>query len=159
MMTIQSQDVSSTHTKTYDESHLNTPTSAGQPKIIYADFPQAPAQPAPARHTSVKDLVAKFERNPASREAIQEGRQWVADKFYDEEGLTVRSLRLMKGWSQTRLSVEAETSQSHISRIERGSEDVRVQTLRKLASALDVDMNTLNEALLRQEKVLEGSMP
>jgi len=84
---------------------------------------------------------------------LEEGRRWVARTFYGEEGDTVRTLRLRKGWSQTRLAEALGTSQSHVARIERGTENLTIETCRKLGMVLDVDMNTL-DAMLRRQEVL-----
>lgn len=75
---------------------------------------------------------------------------------YGEDGDTVRTLRLRKGWSQARLAAELGTSQSHIARIERGTENLTIETCRKLSRALRIDLNTLDRALKRQETIAQG---
>lgn len=67
-----------------------------------------------AKYTSIGDLVGKWERGDDKRAALEEGRQWVASTLYGEDGDTVRTLRLRKGWSQAHLGTELRTSQSHI---------------------------------------------
>jgi transcriptional regulator with XRE-family HTH domain len=64
-------------------------------------------------------------------------------------------LRLRKGWSQARLAAEIGTSQPHVARIERGTENLAIGTCRKLCAALDIDLNTLDRALRRQEKIAQ----
>jgi transcriptional regulator with XRE-family HTH domain len=65
-------------------------------------------------------------------------------------------LRLRKGWSRTRLAEALRTSQSHVARIERGTENLTIETCRKLAKALDIDLNALDLALRRQEAIAEA---
>jgi len=120
--------------------------------FVFENFtPRQP--PAPAKHTTIGQLVADWEKDDQGRAALESGRRWVADAFYDQEGETVRALRLRRGWSQTRLAEALGTSQSHIARIERGRENLTIATCRKLASVLEIDLNTLNQALERQEAI------
>lgn len=51
-------------------------------------------------------------------------------------------LRLHKGWSISQLGRQAGVSPSHISSVERG-DDIRPDTLKKLATALGVDIGRL----------------
>jgi len=111
---------------------------------------------APAKHTSISELAAEWEQDAETCAALEEGRQWVADTFYGEDGDTVRTLRLRKGWSQTRLGEELATSQSHVARIERGTENLTIETCRKLSRALGIDLNTLDQALKRQEAIAQA---
>ena len=109
---------------------------------------------APKNHVSVDDLVKQWESDDKGRQALEEGRAWVADAFYKEDGVTVRSMRLRKGWTQARLAESLDTSQSHVARIERGSENLTIDTCRRLCVSLGVDMNTLDAALRRQGALL-----
>ena len=68
----------------------------------------------------------------------------------------MRTLRLRKGWSQSRLAKALETSQSHVARIERGTENLTIETCRKISKALEIDMNTLDQALKRQEAIAQA---
>lgn len=120
--------------------------------FAFQDYSLLPP-PIPARHTTIRDLVGQWEQDPNKRSMLEEGRRWVARTFYGEEGDTVRTLRLRKGWSQTRLAEALGTSQSHVARIERGTENLTIETCRKLGMVLDVDMNTL-DAMLRRQEVL-----
>lgn len=85
-------------------------------------------------------------------------RQWpkpangLRPKFHGTDGDTVRTLRLRKGWSQTQLAETIGTSQSHVARIERGDQNLAIQTCRRLADVLAVDMNALAQALRQQEE-------
>ncbi|WP_443026634.1 helix-turn-helix domain-containing protein [Sphingomonas sp. IC-11] len=55
-------------------------------------------------------------------------------------------LRLQRGMSQGELARIMSTSQAAISRLESGEQEPRLLTLRKLADALDVDLNVLGRA-------------
>jgi transcriptional regulator with XRE-family HTH domain len=58
-------------------------------------------------------------------------------------GRQVKRLREVKGWSQTRLAVEADMSVSGISMIENGHRNLSTATLAKLAEALGVEVRDL----------------
>lgn len=58
-------------------------------------------------------------------------------------GRQVKKLREEKGWSQTRLAVEADMSVSGISMIENGHRNLSTVTLGKLAEALGVEVRDL----------------
>ncbi len=117
----------------------------------------APQPEVPAKHTSIGNLVRQWEQDERKRHALEEGRRWVADTFYGEDGDTVRTLRLCKGWTQTRLAEALGTSQPHVARIERGTENLTIETCRKLARALEIDLNTLDQALKRQEAIAQAN--
>lgn len=128
-------------------------TSRTQCQVFVFEGYTAPQPQVPAEHTAIRQLVGEWERDDQRRAALEEGRRWVADTFYGEDSDTVRTLRLRKGWSQTRLAAELGTSQSHIARIERGTENLTIGTCRKLSKALGVDLNRLDRALRRQEAI------
>ena len=156
--TTQSASVSSMPTKHFERVYgvNNVATSVDRCRIYTFEEFTSPPPAAPTRHSTVSDLVAEWEQDAQGHATLQEGRQWVADAFYTEDGDTVRTLRLRKGWSQTRLADMVATSQSHIARIERGTENVSIQTCRKLARALEIDLNTLDQALKRQEAITQA---
>lgn len=110
-----------------------------------------PAAQAPRAHTSIGDLVAQWNADPARRSAMQDARRWVAETFHQEDGDTLRTLRLKKGLSQQQLAAVIGTSQSHIARIEGGADSLNIDTCRRLTKALGIDLNTLDQALLRQQ--------
>lgn len=103
---------------------------------------------------SIDSLIDKLEA--ADPAGMQEARQWAADALYPDESFTVRSQRLRLGLSQKQLGNRIGTSQSHIARIERGTEDIQLSTFRKLAEALDLNMNQMFEALENQRKAGQG---
>lgn len=156
--TTPSAGASSTPTKRF-EKVIGQPgaavetTSRTRCRVFAFEAYTATQPQAPANHSSIGQLVGKWEKDGEHRAALEEGRRWVADAFYGEGGDTVRSLRLHKGWSQTSLAEELGTSQSHVARIERGTENLTIETCRKLSSALEIDLNTLDQALKRQEAI------
>lgn len=156
--TIPSASASSAPTKSFEKVFGETGTATSRTRCrVFAFEAYAASQPqAPAKHTSISQLAAEWEQDAKGRAALEEGRQWVADTFYGEDGDTVRALRLRKGWSQTRLAEELATSQSHIARIERGTENLTIETCRKLSKALGIDLNTLDQALKRQEAIAQA---
>ena len=153
-----SASVSSTPTKTFDRvisqpGTITEPTSSTCCQVFSFDLYTTPQSTAPAEHTAIGDLVSQWEKDDKRRAALSDARRWVADAFHGEDGDTVRTLRLRKGWSQSRLAEALSTSQSHIARIERGTENLAIETCRRLCNALEVDLNTLDQALKRQEAI------
>ncbi|MDZ7750147.1 MAG: helix-turn-helix transcriptional regulator [Gammaproteobacteria bacterium] len=115
---------------------------------------EAPAERinTPEKYTEIDDLVKRWSSDPEKAKGLKEARQWIAVTFHEGEGVTVRTLRLRKGLSQVELAREICTSQSHIARIERGNDNLTIDTCRRLAGALGVDLNIIDLALRRQEK-------
>ena len=127
---------------------LPEPVTRSTPKVIRFPEPERPV--VPEGYTSLDALAEKFARSQEGRSALHHGRKWVADQFNSEDGVTIKTLRLKKGWSQADLARYLGTSQSHISRLEKGGEDLRFSTLKKLCSALDQDMTMISGAIDRQ---------
>jgi ribosome-binding protein aMBF1 (putative translation factor) len=115
--------------------------------VIHADLSRhGDAQPLPEGFVDIDDLVTEHERNPARRAALEEGRRAVARNYYgDRSGLAV--LRLQKGWSQRKLADVTGMKQPHIARLERGQNDPSLGTMRRLASALGVELAAIVRAL------------
>lgn len=159
--TTQSVSVSSGPTKSFervvgDPGVVTETTSRIRCQVFTFESYAQPHPPAPPNYKPIGQLVGEWEKNADRRAAIAEARQWVADTFHGEEGDTVRTLRLRKGWSQTRLAEMLGTSQSHVARIERGTENLTIETCRKLSRALGIDMNTLDQALKQQEAIMQA---
>jgi DNA-binding XRE family transcriptional regulator len=128
----------------------STPAATTAPPCAQIlEFPgTAPAEaPIPPGFTTIDQLIAEFERDPASKEELQRGRQWLAKSVLGEQPQSLRVLRLRKGMSQAQLAEAIGTQQPHIARIERGQADVRLETCRRIAQVLGVDLNTLDQAL------------
>lgn len=105
----------------------------------------------PAKHRRMSSITKSWEKDETRRKAMEEARQWIGETFHGDDGDTVRTLRLRKGWSQTQLAEAIGTSQSHVARIERGDQNLAIQTCRRLSDVLGIDMNTLDRALRQQE--------
>lgn len=58
-------------------------------------------------------------------------------------GLNLRRLRTAKAWSQEVVGARAKLEPTYVSRVERGQENVTVQTLDKLAAVLEVHVSEL----------------
>ncbi len=98
----------------------------------------------------IDDLVAEFEHeSPENTEAMAHGRQWVAETFYADRP-SLAQLRLKQGWSQAELAKRAETSQSYIARLEQGKIDPQMSTARKIANALAVSIEVIDQALFTE---------
>lgn len=98
----------------------------------------------PSKFTDIEDLIAEWESDPAKVRLLAAARQWTVEAGLLDDAETLRSLRLAKGWSQHRLASEIGTSQAHIARIERGTKNGTLQTCRRLAASLEVDLSALN---------------
>ena len=90
----------------------------------------------------------------ASEGAISEATRWVHSAFYSGQPDTLRSYRLSAGLSQVQLAQRMATKQSHVSRIENGSESNMTWDLaQRLRKALGIDMNSLEKALENQQRL------
>lgn len=58
-------------------------------------------------------------------------------------GKTVREARINLGMTQTEFSALVGITQSHISMIEKGKRKPKIETVRKIARALDLDVEKL----------------
>lgn len=119
-------------------------------RVVKPDF-QTVASDAAVDPT---DFAAAWDIDPEMTMHMSNARRWVADQFY-EGVLSLRALRFRAGLSQEALATLVGTSQAHISRLESGqkSGDLRVDTIRRLASALEVDIQTLDVTLLSQDQI------
>ncbi len=153
-----SVSASSAPTKRFEKvfGESGAATSRTRCQVFAFEAYSTPSPQAPSKHSSISQLAAEWEQDAEGRAALEEGRQWVADTFYGDDGDTVRALRLRKGWSQARLAEALATSQPHVARIERGTENLTIETCRKLARALGIDLNTLDQALKRQEAIAQA---
>ena len=146
---------SSELTKSFEAGNIPAVTATAKSNSVvvrYEDYAQPPVN-TPAKHQSIADLMAELEADADFRDDIQQARGWVADEFYAEDGDTIRTLRLRRGWSQAQLAEKLATSQSHVAKIERGKENLHISTCRKLRKAFDIDMNMLDTLLQRQEAI------
>lgn len=148
---IQGRSGFSTPTETYNfGSATETVTRAPCP-VIQIGVDDRIDRDVPVSLTSIDEVVAKSEGDALRLKYLQEARAELATSL-ESDGVTVRTLRLRHGLSQAKLGEMIGTSQPHIARIERGTENVTIETCRKLARVLSVDMNTLDAALRLQEQ-------
>ena len=142
---------------------LTTTTSSEEIKIISDETSLAEvytpdfrgqfnvAERALDNHSAFDELVQQWEQDEP--EKLSEARHWVADQFYTDEEETIKTIRLKKGLSQAQLADLMGTKQPYISRIEKGTENFMLSTMRELSTALEIDMNTLERAIAAQEKL------
>lgn len=138
----QSQSAFSVRTRILDSTFIVEPsdiaTESIKGKVVYVEFDKSAAIPVPTGSLDIDDLVAEFEKNEASRTAIEKGRNWVADTFYNAARTTLPALRLSKGLSQANIAKLIETSQAHYARIEAGTTDPTAKTIVRIAKALGI---------------------
>lgn len=71
-------------------------------------------------------------------------------------GANIKLHRQTKGWTQERLAELIGSTPSYIGRLERGEQNVKLQTIEKIADALEVDTHLLfvdeNDEFLRSKK-------
>lgn len=101
----------------------------------------------PEGFVDIDALVEAEERDIDGRTALAEARRQIVDQFYQDETKALARYRLQKGWSQKELASRLGTSQSYIARLEAGSIDPQVSTLRRLAEVLEVEPAALFNAI------------
>lgn len=146
MQTVRSSDGFAPPTMQFElkgsSSHTATPTSnvftLVQPKNVRA---------LPKGTSDVGSFLARWQATPERRAGLAGGRKELAEVLADAGEVSVRSIRLALGLSQADVAARMQTSQSHVARIEAGTCDPNLDTLRRLASALKTDLNTLNNAI------------
>lgn len=73
------------------------------------------------------------------------------NQFAKEIGERIRHYRLLKGWTQEQLAEVLDSQGTYVGRVERGEQNLQLQTLEKIADALQVNVN----ALLTQKESLD----
>lgn len=74
---------------------------------------------------------------------LREGRKWVADVLFDGQPESLKSLRLRAGFSQAQLANEIGMKQPNICEFEAGKRKPSIETLERLAKALDTSADIL----------------
>ncbi|WP_404377845.1 helix-turn-helix domain-containing protein [Vreelandella aquamarina] len=158
MQNIQSQNESWQLTKNFGEAGATTSSTRSNPsaRIYNIEKHLYPEMNAPKGYKDISDIIAKSEQNPARKAALEKARANLAKQHYGDEGQTVRTARLQLGLSQSVLADMINTSQPHIARIEKGTENLTLETMRKLCKALHVNMNQLDEMLHKQKHAWES---
>ncbi|MHB1587725.1 MAG: helix-turn-helix transcriptional regulator [Acidiferrobacteraceae bacterium] len=129
------------------EAGNNLPSAASGGVVKFANF-DSPQHVASDGFVAIDDLIAQRESDDTKRRALQEARAWLAAKINGQSGnKSIAQMRLDKGWSQRRLAEALGTSQPHVARIESGREDVRLSTMERLATALDVTVEDIASTL------------
>lgn len=105
---------------------------------------------------SIDDFIAELSQDAAFENELRAARHRRAFDLEAREGKTLKVLRLSRGMSQAELAVRIGMKQPHIARIERGHNCPTWQTCRRLAEALGVDLNTLDEYLPTVADTVEG---
>lgn len=76
--------------------------------------------------------------------------------FAEQIGAKIRIHRITRNWTQEQLAEMSNTTASYIGQLERGEKDVRIQTIEKVAAALDISVYSLftdeQEAFLQEKK-------
>ena len=65
------------------------------------------------------------------------------EKINKEVGLKIRKYRKKKEWTQEQLAFEADLHRAYIGQIERGEKNIGLINLKKISSALNVDITKL----------------
>lgn len=104
---------------------------------------------------SIDELISEWSEDAAFAEQISQARRRFARA--EHGGVqTIKSVRLALGLSQMDVAKCLKTSQSHIARIENGNACPTIETGKKLAAVLKVDMNTLTKLLPNANEEIEA---
>jgi ribosome-binding protein aMBF1 (putative translation factor) len=91
-----------------------------------------------ATHTSWKEIKKQRRADPERAAVIDQAHDEARQAY--ELGVLVRDARLAADLSQTELAKRVGTSQSAIARLESGGAQPTIATLRRIATALGVDL-------------------
>ncbi|BBH23729.1 hypothetical protein Back11_50740 [Paenibacillus baekrokdamisoli] len=76
--------------------------------------------------------------------------------FAEQIGAKIRIHRISNNWTQEQLAELSSMTASYVGQLERGEKDVRIQTIEKIANALDMSVyelfNDQKEAFLQEQK-------
>jgi DNA-binding XRE family transcriptional regulator len=111
--------------------------------IVRVDFTQQ-SEPLPPGFGRLDDLLDELEADPELSAGLSKARRELATQLVDQTSLA--ALRLAQGLSQKDVADALGTFQPAISRLEAGDHEPKLGTLRRLATILKVDMNTLDRA-------------
>jgi DNA-binding XRE family transcriptional regulator len=132
----------------YGPATTSAPTTDPKPCIVIELNLEQRPHPLPAGYTPIDQIAAEFDSAPDTKHAMARARRWLAK--YKDEGTTLRTLRLKKGWSQATLGARVGMAQPHIARLENGKCDAQMSTVLRLADALGVKPRSLFEILLQK---------
>jgi len=113
------------------------PETRGAPVVVLE--PIAIKAPLPSGFEDIDPLVERIQTDPETQQAIAAGRRAVAEHHYAGSPRTLSYYRLQRGWSQKEFAALLGTSQSYVARLEAGSIDPQVSTVKRLAAVLGVE--------------------
>ena len=74
-------------------------------------------------------------------------------------GITISKLRLQKGLTQERLSGLAGIARSHLAELEKGTKTVKLDTLWRIAEALEIQPSELISVVEHEARNINGKDP
>lgn len=113
---------------------------------------------ADAQLKKFSSFMERRQRNTERAAGMAKARAELAEALYPDAGITIKTLRLKAGLTQTQLAALMETSQPLVARIEAGRQDPTMSTCKKLSAALGVDLETISGALDRQAEINENKV-
>ena len=130
-------------------------TSTLEAKVLVFNFPEPGTEATPDDFVDIDDYIDEISQDENDRTALLDARKEIASDLYGER-ISIASLRLQHGWSQRDLARIIGTKQPHISRLEAGTIDPHLSTLKKLADAFEISLGQLSEALAKQAEDTHG---
>ena len=113
--------------------------------VLSVDF--ASPQALPKGTSDLIDFLNEFDGDPRITAQLPDARIDVGTAFERDGGTSIRTLRLKMGMSQADLAMALGTSQAAVSAIENRMRKPGEDSIRELSRVLNVDFNTLMEAL------------
>ena len=136
------------------DSKINPGTEASNVIVIIESVINTPLS---QDYTEIDQVVAKSENNPRRAAALARARGRIAAKL-NESGapVTLASLRLRAGLSQSKVASLIGNSQSSYSLIESGQRgDIFLSTSKKLASLFGVSLDEVAEAIENSKQEIQ----
>lgn len=113
--------------------------------VAFVEFTPSAAE-SKSKAVSIDDYLSQLGESDEIKKLLSDGAKWVGDNYH-QNSKSIKALRLRCGLSQDQLATKIGSTQNRISRIEKGDEDIRLSTMRKLANALDVTLQDIDIAL------------
>lgn len=98
---------------------------------------------------SIDNLIAELSANVEFKAGVAEAREWLAESAYNGE-ISLKTIRLKKGLSQAGLAALAGMHQPQVARIEAGRCSPQIDTVARLAEALEYDLGELCGVLAKK---------
>lgn len=132
-----------------------TATAVSPGAVFHLEF-AVKATPLGQKNKRFGALLDRISKDADLQSEMQSARTWIAEIVSDDDGDTIRSLRLKKGWSQQDLADRLSTTQAQVARIEKGNTDPLRSTCKKIREALGISAEKLDEIMERQERIFES---